>query len=205
MAQPTNLRNGNLNERSRLLNNQVHNEIQFHETSYVRVDSDSSSVLQYQPSEENYYRNSCKRLPRGKGVVLVFFLYFIETFALYTILNGLQQILLGDKPGSVWIFTIIEGTAGRIMYPVAGILADAYLGRYQVIHIGLWLMWIGFGLLAMSHALISLSSGIAFHYILPILAAIVISLGAGGVEVNTISFGVDQLEQGVTSEEISSY
>ena len=148
-----------------------------------------------------------RRLPKGKGVLLVFLIYFIETFAFYSILSGLQQILLGEETiDAIWIFTLLRGTAGRVFYPVAGVIADTYLGRYQVIHIGLWLLWIGFAILALCQSLVSLySKSITIGYILPILSAVVISIGAGSVEVNAVSFGVDQLAQGVPSEELSSY
>ena len=210
------LRNSNLNERSPLIRSyvQLHpdqNEpsssraAKFHETSFGSELEGSVNAVSPHYQEKNYYRNSCKRLPKGKGVLLVFTIYSIESFAFYSTLNGLQKVLFGDQQGSVWIFSFLEGTAGRIVYPVAGLLADSYFGRYQVIHFGLWLLWIGFGLLAFSQAMITVNDSAAIHYVLPILSTVVISVGAGSVEVNTISFGVDQLAQGCPSEELSSY
>ena len=210
------LRNSNLNERSPLIRSyvQLHSDqnepsssraAKFHETSFSSELEGSVNAVSPHYQEKNYYRNSCKRLPKGKGVLLVFIIYSIESFAFYSTLNGLQKILFGDQQGSVWIFSFLEGTAGRIVYPVAGLLADSYFGRYQVIHFGLWLLWIGFGLLAFSQAMITVNDSAAIHYVLPILSTVVISVGAGSVEVNTISFGVDQLAQGCPSEELSSY
>ena len=215
------MRNSNLNERSPLIRShvQLHPDqdepsssraAKYHETSFRSLYSDNElegSVNTVSPyhREKNYYQNSLKRLPKGKGVLLVFIIYAIESFAFYSTLNGLQNILFGNQKGSVWIFSFLEGTAGRIVYPVAGLLADTYFGRYKVIHFGLWLLWIGFGLLAFSQAIITVYDSVAIHYVLPILSTIVISIGAGSVEVNTISFGVDQLAQGCPSEELSSY
>ena len=175
------------------------------ETSFQHSIQNLDDSNEYQP-QVNYCQTSCRRLPKGKGVVLVMFIYFLESFAFYGTLSGLQQILLHDQPSSIWIFTFLEGAAGRVVYPVAGVIADTYLGRYQVIHIGLWLLWIGFAILALCQSLVSLySKSIMIGYILPILSAVVISIGAGSVEVNTISFGVDQLVQGSPSDELSSY
>ena len=213
------LRNSKLYERSSL----IHGHVQLNpdqqdipergssraaiETTFSSSDlenniEDSNSTLFYQQAK-NYCRNSCKRLPKGKGVLLVYFIYFMESFAFYSALRGLQNNSVFG--GSVWIFTFLGDTAGRVIYPIAGLLADTYFGRYQVIHFGLWLLWIGFGLLAISEALMVLSIPIAVQYVLPVVSAVVISIGAGSVEVNTISFGVDQLAQGCPSEELSSY
>ena len=220
-------RNSDLTERSHLLKKNYmplhHNETQqtldlvtsnqvngtreasFRHSIQTDENFEESNELLYQP-QVNYCQTSCRRLPKGKGVILVILIYFLESFAFYGTLSGLQQILLRGQPNSIWIFTFLEGTAGRVVYPVAGVIADTYLGRYQVIHNGLWLLWIGFAILALCQSLVSLySTSIMIGYILPILSAVVISIGAGSVEVNTISFGVDQLAQGAPSEELSSY
>ena len=172
-----------------------------------RRTNSSQRSRQYVRNCGNFCRAARRRLPKGKGVLFVFLIYFLETFAFYSILSGLQQILFGkDSIDAIWVFTLLEGTAGRVVYPVAGVIADTYLGRYQVIHIGLWLLWIGFAILALCQSLVNLfSTSIVIGFILPIISAVVISIGAGSVEVNAVSFGVDQLAQGAPSEELSSY
>ena len=184
-------------------------DFQRHSIQNDSEDVESSNVVNGHNQKQIDYCNcriSQKRLPKGKGVLLVFAIYFLESFSFYSTLSGLQHVLFGEEISAIWIFTFLDGTAGRVVYPVAGVIADTYLGRYQVIHIGLWLLWIGFAILALCQSLVSLySKSIMIGYILPILSAVVISIGAGSVEVNTVSFGVDQLAQGVPSEELSSY
>ena len=185
-------------------NNRVLDSVMINSPQNTHYDSEEnimtsvSSQFRFNP-ERSYCRTSRRRIPKGKGVLLVYLTYFLESLAFYISVNGLQLILVGNRPSSVWIFTLLDGTAGRILYPIAGIIADAYLGRYQVIHIGLWLLWVGFSVLAFSQSLSICSVA------LPIISAVFISVGSGSVEVNAISFGVDQLSQGATSDEISSY
>lgn len=204
MAEPrSRLRNNDLNERSPLIRGyHLHpdqrekdsgnrgasppNETALNSkfmNSNVETSKDLSSTKFHQ-SKRSFCRASCKRLPKGKGVMLVYFICFMETFAFFCALFGLEQIPVFG--GSVWIFILLRDTTGRIVYPIAGLLADTYFGRYQVIHFGLWLLWIGFGLLALSQALMTVSTSVVVQGILPIASAIVISIGAGSVEVNTI-------------------
>ena len=195
--------------------------------------SESSGVLAYHPSSVNYdsptasqsvagdqfkrqwtkvrrVSGTCRsRVPRGAGSFLVFLLNVIESLAFYGALDSILRALLNGSSGfETGVILLVQYTAGRLLYPVAGFLADVYFGRYRMIHIGVWLFWIAFALLALS---LSIASGIARDdtrlttIILPIIAFVLISAGSSAIEVTIIPFGVDQLSQGASSEEQSSY
>ena len=151
------------------------------------------------------------RIPKGKAVFLALVLSTIETFAFYGAVDGIIRLVLGNDRSTTSlaysISIILQYSAGRLCYPVAGFLADVYFGRYKVIHISLWLFWIAFSLLSLALSLNGLPhvSPMLTRYALPTVAFVLISLGSAGFEANIIPFGADQLPQGATSEQISSY
>ena len=163
----------------------------------------------------NYYHLIFNRHPRGTGVFLVFILYFLETFAFNGALNGIEHLLPNtgsnsNESGSTsspdvrnFAFSLLYSSAGRVFYPVAGVIADSYLGRYNVIHIGLWLLWIGFAISSFSFSYLFSSNGA--KYIVVAITFTLFGAGSGSVEATLIPFGVDQLSQGASSDELSSY
>ena len=161
----------------------------------------------------NYYHLIFNRHPRGKGVFLIFVLYFLETFAFNGALTGIKHFLPDESESNVngstsselnsFIFSLLYSSAGRVFYPVAGVVADSYLGRYNVIHIGLWLLWLGFAISSLSFT--SLFSWSWAKYTVAVITSILFSAGSGSVEATLIPFGVDQLSQGASSDELSSY
>lgn len=93
-----------------------------------------------------------------------------------------------------------------MFYPVAGWIADAFVGRYRVILAGFWMFIMGFGIILLSMALewhiVTLNT---WHMLPAITATVLFMLGSASVESTIIPFGVDQIEQGAPSEEMSSY
>ena len=147
-------------------------------------------------------------MPRGVGSVIVFLLNFLETFAFYGAIDSTLRILFS---GSSWhetaLILLVKFTAGRVMYPIAGFLSDVCTGRFKMIQIGISLFWIAFALLSLSLSLASVQVG--NHPMntvcLPVVAYVLISAGSSAIEVAIIPFGVDQLSQGASSHEQSSY
>lgn len=153
------------------------------------------------------------RIPiKGRASLLVFVLNVIETFAFYGAVDGIVYLILGKRDESTnslafSLSLVVQYCASRIFYPLTGFLADAYLGRYRMIHVSLWLLWTSFALVSLSFCFRDLSHfpPVLTHYILPIAGFIFLSLGSAGFEATIITFGVDQLPQGVSSDEMSSY
>ena len=161
----------------------------------------------------SWQRFCYNRIPRGKAVFLVLVISTIETFAFYGAVDGIVRLVLGKNPSTTSLAyslsIILQYSAGRLCYPLTGFLADVYFGRYKVINISLWLYWIAFGSLAIA---LALSLGdlppvghTLTHYVLPIAAFALISIGSAGIEANILPFGVDQFPQEATSQQISSY
>ena len=158
-------------------------------------------------------KTSCARrsVPRGKGLLLLLFVYFMEGFAFYSATKGLRELLFKDdlvQKQTIWgsfLYSLIYNTFGRLFYPLAGILADSFLGRYKVIEIGLWLISCGMFLICISLSITDQVPSYVGGIVLPILCIIFIAVGTACVEVNAVSFGVDQLPQGCTSDQISSF
>lgn len=155
----------------------------------------------------NYYRLMCVRRPKSKAVFLVLVIFFLETFATYSAQTETQNIV--PQQYSTLLSTLMYSTAGRLFYPLAGIVADSWLGRYNVIHLGFWLLWTSFAVLTLS---LGLDAYVVNHYhdvltkiVLPVISIVLFSAGSASVEAVVIPFGVDQLSQGASSDELSSY
>lgn len=178
--------------------------------------SDYGSIEQ-PPVFERYRRRfscrrfCCNRVPKGKGSVLVFVINILESIVFSGAASAVHQLLLGNendnKSLGFFVYIGLRYCAGRIFYPVAGLLADVYFGRYKLIHISLWLLWTAFVLFALALSLypIKVLPVALTKYVVPIVAFILVSLGTGGVEATIIPFGADQLSQGASSDELSSY
>ena len=180
--------------------------------SSVDVSINSGSGIANARTSLNRCKTLCSRrtIAVGKGLFLLYFIYFMESFALTSVIRGIRILLFRDDNESAnlfgnFLFSLMFDTLGRLFYPLGGVLADSFFGRYKVIRTGLWLMWTGMGLLCFALAIADVVPPSVGRVILPALCIILFAIGSGSLEVNTISFGVDQLSQGCPSEQISSY
>ena len=149
------------------------------------------------------------RVPKGKSAFVVFLVNFLESFAFHGALTLIPFALLfdhksGPSPESGFIFTILFFTVGRVFYPVAGMIADVYVGRYRVIHAGLWLFWVGFAVILVGMGFEWRSEDFALK-VPAIVATALFMLASASVESTIIPFGADQIQQGASSDELSSY
>ena len=194
-------RTKDLSERSSLLQS-------YGETSSLNSDTFSDNL--------GGCRASCARrpLPQGKGLLLLLFVYFFESFALYCATKGIRELLFKDDIDSkqVWgsfVYSLVYNSLGRLFYPLAGVLADTFWGRHKVIKIGLWLIAFALGFICINLSVIKINHDLEVDLVgrifLPIICILLIAVGSACVEVNAVSFGVDQLPQGCTSDQISSF
>jgi len=161
-------------------------------------------------------RTRCKklfvnRIPKGKAPFVVFLLNIIESYCFYGGLHLIKYMLFGgndiENPVKTYFyFNLFQFTAGRICYPLAGVVADVYLGRHRVIQTGLWLLGLAFTiyLVSQSAELNKDTSSDAFKFF-PAIVTVLFILGSACVEATIIPFGMDQVQQGASSEELSSY
>ena len=104
------------------------------------------------------------------------------------------------------IYNIILTVIG-VMLPITGWLSDVRFGRYKVICMSIWTMWISSMLLAVIDVAFDIvtshDTSYIYHAILIVLT-IFQSIGYGGFQANIIQFGVDQLID-ASSTEITSF
>lgn len=96
-----------------------------------------------------------------------------------------------------------------VLYPLAGWMADVYLGRYHTLRYSMWLMWVT---MVMATALITLShifpdnntlTTVTNYGVFP-LAYILMNIGLAGFKANILPFGTDQLQE-AGSHQLSAY
>ena len=156
----------------------------------------------------------CDRHPRGKASLLVFVVNVIGMYAFGAAITGILNIFhtsQSDQPVSdvfKFLRIFLQYCANRMFYPLAGFIADVYVGRYRMIRFSIILLWIGYAIITVSFVLEDLQHDmIKDNIVVNVLrgvAFLLISAGGGGFEATIIPFGVDQL-QGASSAEISSY
>lgn len=89
-----------------------------------------------------------------------------------------------------------------LAYPIAGWLADVYIGRYRVLKFSMIIMWSG-GILYVTSVILSVTFNGRFDEFMVISVAIGL-LGLSAYQANAIQFGLDQLID-ASSSDISSY
>ena len=72
---------------------------------------------------------------RSKGAVLVL------TWNLLA--SACPKVDLTFQPIGVFNFEIINGVVTAVLFLFAGFLADVYFGRYKVMKVSIWVMWLG--------------------------------------------------------------
>ena len=140
------------------------------------------------------------RRVRSKGAVLVLVWSLLPWACYASMVDVISQ--------SIEIFKIeieiVNGLGIVVVCLLAGWLADVYVGRYKVMKISIWIMWlgsIGSTLLLMIHLF---SPHNALKYVSVVVAYVCISIGTTGLNVNAIPFGTDQM-LGASSEGISAF
>ena len=96
-----------------------------------------------------------------------------------------------------------------VLYPLAGWMADVYLGRYHTLRYSMWLMWVT---MVMATALITLGHILPDYHTLTTvinygvfpLAYILMNIGLAGFKANILPFGTDQLQE-AGSHQFSAY
>ena len=152
---------------------------------------------------------------RGALQVLLWnLLVFSHQSTVYNNLLGFFGLNQPWKNALAAIF--LQQVLPNLLYPVAGWIADAKVGRYKVIRFSLFLMWLGSVFLLLI-ALLQYSvvyspdmheSSVSDRYskvrvltlLLAIFAYILNSVGIAGFHTNIIPFGLDQMEDGSTEQ-----
>ena len=160
------------------------------------------------------------RLRRVKGAGALFVLLWNLLLFSYhqSALGNLVTLVVQDKkykvkdsfddPWELAIWTsLLFDVVPKLLYPIAGWLADAKLGRYRVMRYSLWIICVGNILLIMASIVryLLLPKNV-IEYMLPVfvLVYVINAVGIAGYHVNVIPFGIDQME-GASGEQITSF
>ena len=140
---------------------------------------------------------------KKKGVTLVllwsFVAFSITSLSLHFFFESSTYIDLKKDSFIVVVFA-------TIFLPLAGWLADVYIGRYRVIKICVFLMWIGCFLYTFGLVLKEVHSGVPERVLNTggIIVTVFVCVALGGFQANIVQFGMDQLFDS-SSDEIMSY
>ena len=169
------------------------------------VGSDSKSTsrsmedilqLSNRPSFGDRLKMCCRptyriRKLKNKGAMLLLVWNFLAVSVFYYPMSHPTL----DMHNIIWGLTL----------PIAGWLADVYLGWYKVIRWSIWIMWIASVLLVASSVLSQLvESYYSINNYITIVLFLIMSVGFGGYQANIILFGIDQL-QDASTDEITSF
>ena len=156
-------------------------------------------------SEEKLYlcRPSCRvKWLKNKGAILIIVWSFLVSSVFHFVRAGYQKNLREGyvSPGGI----ILVLTA--LLFPIGGWMADAYIGRYRMIHYSIWMMWTG-AIFIMAGEIFANVNGtynkaIKVYVIYAMFA--VMAMGLGAFQSNIIQLGVDQLTD-ASSTEITSF
>ena len=157
---------------------------------------------------------------KGAGALFVL-LWNLLLFSYHqSALGNLVTLVVQDRKGKVkdsfddpWelaiLTALLSDVVPKLLYPFAGWLADAKLGRYRVMRYSLWIIWVGNILLILASIIRYLLLGEPGNVIEIMLSVfvpvyIINAVGIAGYHVNVIPFGIDQME-GASGEQITSF
>ena len=138
---------------------------------------------------------------KSKGAVLVIIWTLLVSACLTSVRFSVQT-----KISSIggYNFEIVDGVVAGVLAVFAGWLADVYFGRYKVMKVSIWVMWLGSVCGTLLLMIYTLSSIDALKYISIVFAYACVTIGVFGFIVNAIPFSTDQM-LGASSEEISAF
>ena len=160
------------------------------------------------------------RVVKNKGALLILFISAVVDAGQTSALNyALMQLLMtnayiGKSTSSIlYLIFFVTGTAvPQLFYPMAGWIADVHFGRYRVIRLSLWCMWLGQCLLSfmllpyllMPSESASVYMTNAIETVLFPLTFVIMNIGLAGFQANAMQFGIDQMVDS-SSDEVSTF
>ena len=170
---------------------------------------DTSSSIKKSP-KRGWLKKRHFRSPKGVKAFLILFIAFL--FFSYQ-QNGLYDLVKFASPTlnklenwqRIAVVALINEACPKLLYPLAGWLADAKFGRYRVLCAGICMTWVA-SIVILLLSVLQKSLRWTPTAIQP-LVAVVYSFSAAGTALfhaNLIPFGIDQMED-CSSEQMSSF
>ena len=154
------------------------------------------SLLNRGLSNQDKLKSYCQlhyqmRRVKNKGAILVLILSYLVISTFCLLIEYVNENLIYQT----WLLTF------GITTTLAGWLADAFIGRYKVIHFSLWMTWLTMVIATVSSVIAQLDDRY-YQSELKILTVIfsLVGVGLGGFQANIIQFGLDQLHDASTTE-----
>ena len=138
---------------------------------------------------------------KSKGAILVIIWNLLASACITSVRFSVQTKITSIGG---YNFETVNGVVSAVLLVFAGWLTDVYFGRYKVMRVSIWFMWLGSVCGTLLLMIYSLSPHNALKYISVIVAYSCVTIGLSGLNVNVIPFGTDQI-LGASSEEISAF
>ena len=161
--------------------------------SLLPFDQEATTSIRSCPCRPGYQA----RRVRSKGAVLVIIWYLLASACVIFVQTNTTFI-------DGYNFETVNGVVFTVLLVIAGWLADVYFGRYKVMKVSIWIMWLGSVGGTLLLVIYSLSSVDALKYVSIVVAYACVTIGYVGFIVNAIPFGTDQM-LGASSEIISAF
>ena len=154
---------------------------------------------------------------KSRGALLVLLWNLLVFSHQSTVFNNLLRFFGLNEPWEKVLAAIfLQQVLPNLLYPVAGWIADAKVGRYKVIRFSLFLMWLSSVFLLLiallKYSLVyspdMIKDSVDHRYknlrvwtlLLAALVYLLNSVGIAGFHTNIIPFGLDQMEDGSTEQ-----
>ena len=160
-------------------------------------DQEATTSIRSCPCRPRY---RARRL-RSKGAILVIIWYLLASVCVTSVGFSVQ---INTTFIDGYNFETVNGVVSALLMVFAGWLADVYFGRYKVMKVSIWVMWLGSVGGTLLLVIYSLSSVDALKYVSIVVAYACVTIGGRGFMVNAVPFGTDQM-LGASSEEISAF
>ena len=139
---------------------------------------------------------------KNKGAILIIIWSFLVSSVFHFVRAGYQKNLTEDYVSLGAIVLVLSA----LLFPIGGWMADAYIGRYRMIHYSTWIMWIGIISIVTGEVCACVNTTYdetIKEYVIYTMFA-VMAIGLGGFQSNILQLGVDQLTD-ASSIEITSF
>ena len=130
----------------------------------------------------------------SKSLVLVLLINALFSTALYGVSSEVLKLVIG--PEFVLARNLVIHGVTQVVFPLAGHLADCYVGKHNLIRFSLWVGWVGFAIMGIFFSIETFNDRMAVvnQFFLMPLIFILLSISYVCFTATIIPFGMDQLQ-----------
>lgn len=130
----------------------------------------------------------------SKATTLILLVNALYSIALGGVTGQLLEVIFGSEYTIAQVL-VLYGVS-QVLFPIAGHMADSYIGRHTVLRFSLWCAWIAFAFVGIMVSLDSYDNSINSinRYMTLPIACLLLSISYMCYMANIIPFGLDQLQ-----------